>query len=92
MADPVFSDAAVPMNTHPLARLLADTVLSVSWSRLDLRVPGSPSPPDNLESPGLLWALCLLRPFSLLVYYVYFVSHGFMGESYGTPAAVSAPF
>ena len=87
MANLGFSDAAVP-----LARLLADTILSVSWSCLGLSVPGSPSPPGYLESPGSTGLSVSCGPFSLFVYSVYLVYFAFLGESYGTPAAVSAPF
>jgi hypothetical protein len=47
MSDLGFSDAAVS-----LARSLADTVLSVSWSRVGLRVLGSPRPPLGLCNYG----------------------------------------
>ncbi len=87
MANLGFSDAAVP-----LARLLADTILSVSWSCLGLSVSGSPSAPGYLESPGSTGLSVSCGPFSLFVYSVYLVYFAFLGESYGTPAAVSAPF
>jgi hypothetical protein len=80
------SDAAVSF-----ARPLADTVLLVSC-RFGLLVLGSPSPPGYPESPGSTGLSVFCGPFSLFVYSVYFVYFGFMGEVYGTPAAVSAPF
>ncbi len=82
MSDLGFSDAAVS-----LARHLVASALSVSWSLL-----APPSPPGYPESPGSAGLSVFYGPFSLFVYFAYFVYFGFLGESYGTPAAVSAPF
>ena len=52
LSDLEFSGAAVP-----LARPLADKVLSDSWSRLGLQVPCSPSPPEYQSLPAALGSL-----------------------------------
>jgi hypothetical protein len=101
MSDLGFSDAVVSF-----AQPLADTVLLVSWSRLDSQVLGSPSPPDTMSllaplgslsfvalslSLFVLFILALSLSLFILFISVHFVYFGLMVESYGTPAAVSAP-
>ena len=86
MADLGFSDAAVP-----LARPLADTYFQsfgLSWAS-DFLAP--PIPPDILSLLAPLGSLSVAALSLSFVYSVYLDFFVFMGEWYGTPAAVSAP-
>jgi hypothetical protein len=69
LSDLGFSDAAVT-----LAQSLAGTVLSVSGSRLGLRLPVSHSPPGYLESLGPLGSLSFAAlSLSVFILFILFI-------------------
>ena len=69
LSDLGFSDAAVP-----LARLLADTVLSVSWFAWDSEFLAPAVPPDTLRLLALLGSLSFVAlSLSLFILFILFI-------------------